>query len=169
MNYYPPVGFHFVVKIVDSIAGINAEIQINNASVKGSISVGIKESEIDNSFQEVSGISYSIETEAVNEGGENRFTYQLPKGIKYDPLVLKRGIAVKSSSLVAWCKETTEKFFAKVKTKIVVVSLLDEKHNTLMSWQFIDAYPTKYKVSAFNAEKSEIVIEEIELAYKRFE
>ena len=41
-------------------------------------------------FQDVSGLSFEIETETFVEGGENRFEYKLPKRIKYPNLVLKR-------------------------------------------------------------------------------
>ena len=56
----------------------------------------------DNSFLEVSGLSPEMELDSVHEGGENRFVHQLPKGVKYPKLVLKRGIADSESPLVAF-------------------------------------------------------------------
>lgn len=45
-----------------------------------SVSVGILPLPIDCSFQEVSGLDQTMETEAVREGGENRLVHQLRIG-----------------------------------------------------------------------------------------
>ena len=42
-------------------------------------------------FQEVSGLSVDTEFEALAEGGENRFSHQLPTKTTYRDLQLKRG------------------------------------------------------------------------------
>jgi phage tail-like protein len=62
---YPPAAFYFTVTFGNGV-------QVPDAS-----------------FSEVSGISLEMETEAVVEGGENRFVHQLPKGIKHPNLELK--------------------------------------------------------------------------------
>ncbi|WP_051312759.1 phage tail protein [Sporocytophaga myxococcoides] len=147
-KYYPPVGFHFRVRIVNT----------NDSSG------------LDSNFQEVSGISAEIPTEDFYEGGVNSFTYKLPKTMKYSPLQLKRGLVSSLSALGEWCKTTLINGFDQpIVTKDVVVSLLDEENEPLMSWKFIDAYPTKWSVSNFNAQNNDIVIESLELTYKRFE
>src|SRR4051812_26668583 len=66
----------------------------------------------DNSFQEVSGLTTEIDLEQVPEGGENRFVHQLPKGVKHPHLELKRGVALLSSQLVQWCKSVLEGDFS---------------------------------------------------------
>ncbi|CAN5330689.1 hypothetical protein BH23BAC1_BH23BAC1_17710 [soil metagenome] len=78
-SYYPPVGFHFLVKFEDF------------------------SEETDTYFQEVNGLSVTINTEEFAEGGENQFVHKLPKGTSYDNLVLKRGI-IKNSKILNWCK-----------------------------------------------------------------
>jgi phage tail-like protein len=37
-----------------------------------------------------------------------------------------------------------------------------------MTWNVVHAYPIKWSVSEFNAEKSQLAIESIELAYNYF-
>ena len=49
----------------------------------------------DTSFQDVSGIESSIETEPYVELGENRYVHKLPKGVSHHNLVLKRGIRMR--------------------------------------------------------------------------
>src|SRR5476649_2348956 len=92
-------------------------------------------------FREVSGIGPEIEVESVSEGGENRFVHQLPKGTKYPRLVLKRGIAPNSSTLVAWCKRTLETGLVNpIIPKFLQVFLLDSSGNPLRAWAFENAY-----------------------------
>ena len=47
----------------------------------------------------------------------------------------------------------------------VWVTLLNEEHEPLQSYTFINAWPKKWNISDLNAESSEIVIESLELAY----
>lgn len=138
-NYYPPLGFHFRVEF----GNIKGEFQ----------------------FQSVSGLSAELETEQVSEGGENRFNHKLPVRAKYPNLVLKRGVLV-NSDLVKWCRKAIEDY--DIKPVNMTISLLNEEHEPLMTWNVVHAYPVKWAVADFNAEESKIVIETIELAYNYF-
>ncbi len=138
-NYYPPLGFHFKVEF----ANMSGEYQ----------------------FQSVSGLNVELETEQIAEGGENRFKHKLPVSTRYPNLVLKRGIRV-DSALTKWCREALEDF--DIKPTNITISLLNENHEPLMTWNVVHAYPLKWSVSEFNAEKSQLAIESIELAYNYF-
>ncbi len=121
---------------------------------------------VDNSFQEVSGIGSEVDVQEVVEGGENRFVHRLPKGVKHPLLSLKRGIAGTDSILVQWCKSILEGDFIKpITTKNLDVFLLDAKGNPLRSWSFADAYPVKWEIDSFNSTKNEVAIEKIEISY----
>ena len=142
-SYYPPVGFHFKVEF-DGIAN-----------------------EQDIRFQSVSGISAAApNSETYQEGGENRFTHRLPQRASYENLVLKRGMLV-GSDLIAWFKDAIESF--KFKPRNTTVTLLDAKHQPLEQWYFYKAWPTKWNVEGFDAEKSSLVIETVEFSYQYFE
>ena len=140
-NYYPPVGFHFLVKFEKF------------------------PDESDTRFQEVSGLSVSVGTEDVSEGGENRFTHKLPKKTSYENLVLKRGI-IKNSKITAWCKEALENL--NFEPQNLLVSLLNEDHTELCSWNVVHAYPIKWSFSGLNAQNNELMIESLELTYHYF-
>jgi len=141
-NDYPPSAFHFRV-VLSSTMG-----------------------KADTSFQEVSGIRSEIETEAYSEGGENRYVHQLPKSVKHPRLVLKRGIAARSSPLVVWCQSVLEADFIKpIIPMSVLVFLLNENHSPTRSWSFANAYPVLWEVESFNSTKNEVAIEKIELNY----
>ena len=141
-KYYPPVGFHFKVDFS-----------------------AVSSQEMDARFQSVSGLSVEIQNEDRVEGGENRFTHQLPLRSKYSTLTLKRGF-VKDSELIYWCRDAFENF--QFKPVDLIVSLLNEKHEPVKSWNIIHAWPAKWSVSDFNAQENSLVIETLDLNYRYF-
>jgi len=116
-QYYPPVGFHFAVTF--ELPGVGAQ---------------------DFRFQEVGGLNAEMEMEAVKEGGNNRFTYQLPVRTKYEDITLKRGM-VNGSPLVEWFRLAMDNFTF-LPTNLLI-SLLNESHVPLQSWYVVNAIPKK--------------------------
>lgn len=152
-SYLPPVGFYFSVQILEE-------------GVSPSSAVGA-------GFQEVSGISVAMETKQIEEGGENRFTHRVPRRTKYEDLVLKRGLLIRSSALANWCLEVLGgNLTEKIEPKTIKVSLLDantDGNEAIIIWKFVNAYPIKWEVSSLDASKSEIVVESITFAYNYFD
>jgi phage tail-like protein len=142
--YYPPVGFHFRVDF--------GRIPAGGADIR---------------FQSVSGINASVpNSESYAEGGENRFTHRLPVRGSYENLVLKRGMLF-GSELIGWFKDAIESF--KFRPQLITVTLLNADHVPLEAWLFHNAWPTKWNVDGFDAEKGAIVIETVEFSYQYFE
>lgn len=157
--YYPPVGFHFDVRIV----GVTDAVEMVASKLGASPN-------IDGKFSEVSGISYELQHEPYNEGGENSFAYHLPKTTQYSPLVLKRGLVSSASALGMWVTDTlSQGLNESVQLKHIMVTLLSDENMPLVGWLFMNAYPTKFQVSDLNANQNEIVVETAEFAYHRFE
>ena len=123
-------------------------------------------------FQEVSGLSVDIEVEEYREGGENRFSHKFPKRAKYPNLTLKRGF-LNDSAVIDWFKNAMDTFFTVViydfKPADILVTLMDEAREPLAVWKVIQAYPVKYAASGFNATQNAVMVETIELAYQYFE
>jgi len=140
--YYPPVGFHFKVEFQD-----------------------IENKTNDHQFQSVSGLSVDLETEEIAEGGENRFKHKIPVRTKYPNLVLKRGLLI-DSGLIEWCKKAIEDF--EIQPINLTIKLLNEKHEPLLTWNVVHAYPVKWTVEDFNAEENKLSIESLELSYNYF-
>jgi len=139
---YPPVGFHFQVKF-DFTSDV-----------------------LDVRFQSVGGLSVEFETESFKEGGENRFEHVLPLRTKYPDLVLKRGFIPAGSMLSKWCEKAfqDQEFLLANAT----ITLLNELHDPIKTWNVVGIYPKKWSVSEFNAENNSLVIETLELRYKYF-
>lgn len=142
MSYYPPVAFSFAVRISGNRA------------------------DVDQGFQEVSGLDAERAVTELKEGGENRFAHKLPGPAKNKNLVLKRGLVLASSPLFTWCKETLESDMTKpIKTQALTVSLLDQKQKPTITWSISNAWPVKWNVGSFHASKNEVAVETIEMAY----
>lgn len=128
---------------------------------------GITTDAVDARFQSVAGLEVSLDTESLREGGVNGYEHVLPNKASYSDLVLKRGL-VRSSALIEWVRDNIERL--DIRPVDIVISLLDEMHEPVMSWNVSRAWPKKWSVSEFNAEKGdEFAIESLELTYRRFE
>jgi len=143
-DWYPPVGFHFKVKV-----GLS------------SVSNEPKESR----FQEVSGLSKGLEVEEWSEGGENRFIHRLPLATKYGNVTLKRGMFT-GSKLIDWCFDAIDHF--SFKPVDIDITLLNEQHQAVSVWNLVNAYPVKWSVTDFKAQDNSILIESLELAFQYF-
>ena len=141
-QYYPPVGFHFRVEIL-----------------------GISPSDNDLRFSEVSGLSVEAGTEEMPEGGENRFIQKYPTQTRYTELTLKRGLLI-NSPVTDWINRSIHELI--IQPQNVNVTLLNESHQPLMTWHLVNAYPTKWSVSDFNASENAIVVESLQLCYQYF-
>jgi len=152
-TFYQTVGFHFAVHF--------------SAGDRGSVDVR---------FQSVAALDSTIDIETIKEGGENRFEHVIPTRRKFGPLVLKRGLLGPLSSPVAgWLKKTFEaepfdaatgkEDFQVIDT--VIIDLLGEDHQPLMSWTVTNVWPRSWKIAEMNAERSEVLIETLELNYNR--
>ncbi len=126
---------------------------------------GVVPNPLDIRFQKVSGLSAEVETEPVSEGGQNLYTQRLPKGIKYNNLVLERGMVVGSPLNLEF--NATMSLF-KFVTSNVLVTLLAEDKAPLAAWLFLKAYPVKWSTSDLSAEPA-LVIDTMELAYTRMQ
>lgn len=124
----------------------------------------------DTDFLEVSGLKLELETETLQEGGENNFLHQVPKQVKHGNLVLKRALEPLTNGLETWIKETFEGGFAtKIKPRDIVVYLMDENGKALRCWWCSHAYPVKWEVGVFNAQENKLAIETLELCYNLLE
>lgn len=143
--FYQTVGFYFYVSFRGGIDSLDAR------------------------FQSVSGLDVQLETESLKEGGENRFEHQIPLRRKFSDLSLKRGLVSPegASELTRWCKDAFESMV--VQPCDLEIVLLNEHREPLMRWKIIHAWPKAWKFGELNAEKSEVLIETLELRYNRFE
>jgi phage tail-like protein len=113
-------------------------------------------------FSEVTGLSVEIETEDYHEGGVNDFVHILPKSIKYQNIVLKKGI-IKGKEMWNWIQEVMQ---GVIKPKNGSILLLNEDDATACCWEIEKAYPVKWSGSDLKGTGGEVFIETLELTHR---
>lgn len=116
-------------------------------------------------FQSVSGLSVSTQFDPWPEGGENRFVHQLPKGLQFTDLVLKRGKFL-GSGILHWARAAVERF--EYSPTNLMISLLNEDHVPLCNWYVVGAVPMTLDVAGIDAMSGQVVIETLTLKYQYF-
>ena len=145
-EWYPVPGFYFKVLVV-----------------------GIAPTTDDCSFQEVSGIEVELQTENIEEGGVNSHSWNVPKGMRYSNLVLKRGVLPAVSYLSTWVQMVMASDFSDpVSPKNIVVTLNNENGIPLYAWGFANAYPVKWSIASLDSQKNDYLAESIEFQYQYF-
>ena len=115
-------------------------------------------------FKSVSGIRYETEVVPVREGGVNDTTFQLPGATKWSNLIFKQGFTG-SSSLLSWREDWMSCEPGQMKRiPSGVITQLNTARKEMASWTFFNAWPVKWEIAEFDASKSELAIETMELA-----
>lgn len=112
-------------------------------------------------MSEVTGLQIETETESYEEGGWNFFVHQLPKGTKYQHIVLKRGIT-DIDQMWQWYEDVIS---GKFKRKSISIILKDSAGNDRWRWTFKDAFPVKWTGPELKADSNTVAFETIELAH----
>jgi len=127
---------------------------------------GVLPNPLDIRFQKVSGLSATVETDTIAEGGQNLYTQKVPKGVSYQNLTLERGMVVGSPLNIEFNVAMSLFKFA---TSNVLVTLLAEDKLPRAAWLFMKAWPVKWSTSDLNAADAALVIDTMELAYTRMQ
>lgn len=115
-------------------------------------------------FSEVSGLSVENQVIEYREGNSKVFsTIKMPGLKKYGNVTLKRGAMAKDNSLFDWWKGDDNNNIVR---KNVVVNLLNEKHEPVITWTLQNAFPVKVDNANYNSTSNEVLIETIELAHE---
>lgn len=122
-------------------------------------------------FRSVSGLKYDTEIVDLREGGLNNSSRKLIGGVKWSNLVFKRGFSG-SSALLAW----RDAWFAPLKAgekrprlSGTIIQLATDVKTVQAQWKFTEGVPVKWEISDFDASKSEVAIETLEIAHEGLE
>ena len=119
-------------------------------------------------FQECSEIGMSLDVIEYRNGNERENAVRKLTGLaRYPDVTLKRGI-IGSLDLYQWLNEIRNGDQAAYRT--VTVQLMNEDHTSVVQeWKLLRARPVKHVSGPFNAQCSDVAIEELTLAYERLE
>jgi phage tail-like protein len=113
-------------------------------------------------FSDVSGLQAEVDAEEYHEGGINNYVHQLPTVTKYPNLILKRGIT-DSDVLWKWQQDVVNGNIQRKNGRIVI---LDAQGDEALGWEFEAAYPIRWLGPEFQADRSAVAIETIELVHQ---
>lgn len=115
-------------------------------------------------FAEVAGLSMETQVIEYRDGLSPIYSPQKMPGIpKFGNITLKRGIVPKDNEFFDWLNTTQ---LNKVTRRDLTVSLLNEKHEPVMSWKVTNAFPVKVEGPGLKSTGNEVAIESIELAHE---
>lgn len=123
---------------------------------------GVVPNPIDIRFQRVSGLSATIETTTVNEGGQNLYTHRLPRKVGYSNLILERGFVVGSPLNLEFNAAMS---LFKFLPSNVMITLLDGDAVPLAAWMFLKAFPVRWATADLSASEDKVLIDTLELSY----
>jgi phage tail-like protein len=118
-------------------------------------------------FKSVSGLKSESEVVPYREGGLNSHTHQLVGAIKWPNLVLKRGFVAKTGYKLlewrqTWVRDDPRVQLKRLSGKIIQ---LDSQMQEVCSWVFYDGWPCKWEGPDYDASKTELAIETVEIAH----
>lgn len=105
-------------------------------------------------------------TEAVDyrEGIDAPHARKLSGLTKFGNITLKKGLT-DSLELYNWRKSIEDKGALKNRKSLSII-LVDEEGNDKAQWDILEAWPTKYDVSALSAKGNEVSVESMELVHE---
>ncbi|MEP7109461.1 MAG: phage tail protein [Ferruginibacter sp.] len=115
-------------------------------------------------FTEVTGLDKQVEAIEYREGSSKDYSkIKMPGMHKFSNITLKRGTVAKDTDFFDWINEIT---LNKVTRRDIIISLLNESHDPVMSWKAINAFPIKVQASDLKSDGNEVAIETIEIAHE---
>ena len=128
------VGTHFMLEVEDAVVGY---------------------------FTECTGLEAEYETLPYAEGGQNMFVHQLRGRLRYQNIILKRGIT-SSRAMLEWFQSNKERSSRGGMT----IKLLDRDLTVIQTWAFGCAVPVKYVGPTTSTDGTGMAIESLEIAHE---
>jgi phage tail-like protein len=135
----------------DPFASFNFKLEIEGITVAG--------------FSEVTGLNQESNVIDYREGQEPITPRKLPGLNKFGNITLKRGISP-DLSVYNWRKTVTDGDIERRNASIV---LHNEKHEEVVRWNLVNAWPSKYVGPDLKANANEVAIESVELTHEGVE
>jgi phage tail-like protein len=118
-------------------------------------------------FSEVTGLTQENQAIEYRDGSFPEYSsIKMPGLRKFSNLTLKRGVIKADNDFFKWL--STIKLNT-VERRDLVISLLNEKHEPVMTWKVQNAFPVKLEGPQLKASANEVAIESIELAHEGLE
>ncbi len=115
-------------------------------------------------FTEVTGLDVQIEAIEYREGSSPEYAkVKMPGMQKFSNLTLKRGTIAGDTDFYKWLKTIS---LNKVERRDIIISLLNESHEPVITWKAKNTFPIKLQATDLKADGNEVAIETLELAHE---
>lgn len=136
----------------------NAHARADSTKVAGGINP------LDFRFNKVHGLSSTLETDVIVDGGFNNEVMHMPSRISHENLVLERGFVHSGLSLTSKEFSVAMNLFTVIPGEILV-TLNDPDQKPLEAWLFRNAIPVAWENTSLESDESDIFMESMEFAY----
>lgn len=128
-----------------------------------SVSFGGKRS----GFTEVTGLTQENQAIEYRDGEFREYSsIKMPGLRKFSNITLKRGVVKSDNDFIEWLNTIS---LNKVQRRDLTISLLNEKHEDVVTWHVMNAFPVKVEGPQLKASGNEVAIESIEIAHEGLE
>jgi phage tail-like protein len=118
-------------------------------------------------FSEVTGLNIEAQVIEYRDGLSPEYsTIKMPGIKKYGNITLKRGVFAGDNEFYDWLKSIK---LNNPERRDIVISLLNEDHDPVMTWKVVNAWPTKITSPDLKGSGNEAAIETIEVAHEGIE
>ncbi len=115
-------------------------------------------------FTEVTGLDMQIEAIEYREGSSKQYSkVKMPGLHKFSNITMKRGTFEGDTDYYKWINTIN---LNTAERRDVVIKLLNEKHEPVVTWKAVNAFPLKVQASDLKADGNEVAIESIEIAHE---
>lgn len=118
-------------------------------------------------FTEVTGLTQELQVIEYRDGDFKEYSsIKMPGLRKFSNITLKRGVVAADNDFFVWLSTVK---MNKIERRDLTISLLNEEHMPVMSWQVHNAFPVKVEGPQLKATGNEVAIEVIEIAHEGLE
>ncbi len=128
---------------------------------------GARQALVSGSFAECDGLEMNMEIKTIREGGGNDRQIRLAGPSTWGQLTLRRGMSGDSQQLWRWMADSLANPRLRAEVEVVVVSSDHQSEN--VRFLLSRCLPVKLKAPALNAKDGAIAVEELQIAYERFD
>jgi len=115
-------------------------------------------------FSEVSGLTQENQAIEYRDGSFPEYSsIKMPGLRKFSNITLKRGIVKSDNEFFKWLATVK---LNQVERRDIIISLLNENHEPVMTWKAHNAFPVKVEGPSLKATGNEVAIESIEIAHE---
>lgn len=115
-------------------------------------------------FTEVSGLDFEVQPIDYREGSDTQYHVSKMPGIpKFGNLTMKRGMLDGDNEFHQWLGTIQ---LNQVDRRTLTISLLDEQHQPVSTWQAVDCFPCKVTGPQLKSTGNEVAMESIEICHE---